>query len=311
MQGPGKNIFRLRGFHYPAHVHNGYPVAYVPHHTKVMGDKKIRQAKPFLKLKHKIQNLGLYGNIQGRNRLIRHDKTRIQGQSPGDSYPLPLSSAEGVGIPPHIFGPQPHKPQKLRHPVGPRGGFFLAMNKEGFSHDVKKRHPGVKRRKGILKNHLHLFTQTLKLSGMKRCQIQNISPPVTVKHLPPCRNYRPENAAGGCCFPAAAFSHQRQSFLFPQKKSNIIHRPYMADNFLQKPPAYGEKFSQALYVKKNALPHRGVFFRCFFRIHSFRSSPQAFCVSYRKQLTFCRSLIRTRAGSAASQRPFIKDPHRG
>ena len=70
----------------------------MPDHGQVMGDKKIGQIKFFLKVFQKVDDLGLDGDIQGRDRLVADDKTRLDRQGPGHPDPLPLPAAEFMGI---------------------------------------------------------------------------------------------------------------------------------------------------------------------------------------------------------------------
>ncbi len=63
-----------------------------------MGDKQIGQAEFFLQVLQQVEDLGLDGNIQRRDRLVADDKLRVQGQGAGNADALALTAAEGVRI---------------------------------------------------------------------------------------------------------------------------------------------------------------------------------------------------------------------
>ena len=51
-------------------VHDRNPIADVFHNAEVMGNKQVGEVHLFLKLSQQIDDLGLDGYIQGRNRFI-------------------------------------------------------------------------------------------------------------------------------------------------------------------------------------------------------------------------------------------------
>ncbi len=89
-------------------VHDGNPITDVLDHRQIMGDKQICQMKLFLQIPQKVENLGLYRNVQGADRLIGQYQLGVQRQRPGNTYALTLSAGKFVGIP--VLEPfvQPH-----------------------------------------------------------------------------------------------------------------------------------------------------------------------------------------------------------
>lgn len=83
------------------------------HHVDVMGNEKIGKLHLFLKALQKLHDLGLYGHIQGRNRLIRHQETGMGDQSLSDTDPLALSAGKLRGLSVKIFVRQPHSVQHI------------------------------------------------------------------------------------------------------------------------------------------------------------------------------------------------------
>ena len=75
-----------------AKVHHHDPVAHVAHHIQVVADENISQAKRLFQVEQKVQHLRFHRLVQGRDRLIQNDQTRLQGQGPGNVDALPLTA---------------------------------------------------------------------------------------------------------------------------------------------------------------------------------------------------------------------------
>ena len=85
VQGIGKQLLGGRFFHDLAQVHDGDIIGEVVDHSQVVGDEDIGEPQLFLKLLQQIQDLGLNGDIQGRDRLVADDELGLHGQRPGDA----------------------------------------------------------------------------------------------------------------------------------------------------------------------------------------------------------------------------------
>ena len=66
--------------------------------TQIMGNKKICQSIPVLKVHQQIQDLGLNGDVQSGHRLIADDQLGIKGQCSGNTDSLALPPAELMRI---------------------------------------------------------------------------------------------------------------------------------------------------------------------------------------------------------------------
>ena len=78
-----------------------------------MGDEDVGKLILFLQLIQKLQNLGLNGHVQGRNRLVADNQLGIDGQGPGDADSLPLAAGKLIGIPGHIVPGQVDRLQQI------------------------------------------------------------------------------------------------------------------------------------------------------------------------------------------------------
>ena len=81
-----------------AEIHHRHPVRDVADHGEVVRHKEIGEAIALLQVSQQIDDLGLDGDIQGRDRLVAHHKRRLHGQGPGNANPLALPAGELVRV---------------------------------------------------------------------------------------------------------------------------------------------------------------------------------------------------------------------
>lgn len=60
----------VRKLHQATEVHDRHPVTDMLNHAQVMGNENVGQAEPVLELLQQVDDLGLDGDVQGRNRLV-------------------------------------------------------------------------------------------------------------------------------------------------------------------------------------------------------------------------------------------------
>ena len=75
--------------------------------AEVVGDEQVGELEFLLEASQQVQDLGLDGDIQGRDGLIGNDQLWPQGKGPGYADALPLAAAELVGIAVHLLSRQP------------------------------------------------------------------------------------------------------------------------------------------------------------------------------------------------------------
>jgi hypothetical protein len=63
------------------------------HDTEIVRDEEIGQVEIFLQLTQKIEDLGLDGDVESRDRLVADDQLGLRGERPGDADALPLGAA--------------------------------------------------------------------------------------------------------------------------------------------------------------------------------------------------------------------------
>ena len=136
--------FRRRtAFHDLPQIHDHDPAGNVFHHCEIVGNEKKRHAGFLLDLLKQVHDLRLHTHIQRRDRLIRHDKTGIYRQCPGDPDPLTLSAAELVRVTPCVCRVQPHHFHQFRDSFLPAGFVQIAVQFQRlFQHSVDA-HTGI------------------------------------------------------------------------------------------------------------------------------------------------------------------------
>ena len=86
----GEDVSRQGQLDDDAQVHDADAVADILDDAQIVGDKKVSEMLLFLQIQKQIDDLGLDGNVQRRDRLIADDELRVQSQRPGDADALPL-----------------------------------------------------------------------------------------------------------------------------------------------------------------------------------------------------------------------------
>ena len=126
-----EQLFGRRHLHDLADVHHRDAVADVLDDAEVVSDEQIGESKALLKLEEEVQDLRLDRHVQGGDRFVRNDQTRIQGQGPGDADALTLAAREGMRVTAHVFRPQTDEAQELDDPVGCRPARCLRRGRAG------------------------------------------------------------------------------------------------------------------------------------------------------------------------------------
>ena len=240
MLGGGEERFGRRQLDDAAHVHHGHAVTHQPHHRQVMGHEEIGEPELGLEVLHQVEDLGLHRDVEGGHGLVGHHEARIEGEGARDADALALPPAEGVGIAPHVLGPEPDQAEELGHAGQPLLPVAHAVGHERLGHDVEERSPRIERGERVLEDHLHLAAKGLELAlGQGR----------HVEHLPARRveedatrrgGERAQDAARGGGLAAPALSDQRQRLAFLDVEAHIVHRAHTPTRRRRKPLRIGK-----------------------------------------------------------------------
>src|SRR5579884_1161654 len=138
-----------------AEVHHGHSVTDVAHDAQVVGDEQVRQLQLVLELFQQVDDLGLDRDVQGRDRLVGHDKGGVDRQGAGDANALALTARELVRVAVGEIGVKAAQAQQLLHArvLGFALGQLVDLQRLG--HDAAHRHAWVERGVRVLEDHLH------------------------------------------------------------------------------------------------------------------------------------------------------------
>jgi hypothetical protein len=140
----------------PPEIHHRHAVGNVLYHGQVVGNKQQGQVELGLELGEEVEDLGLDGHVESRHRLIGHNQTGPQDQSPGNSDSLALTTRELMRITSCMGGLET---DQLQHLGNPNMTFILrrhSMDPQALGDRLTDRAPRIEGAVGILEDHLHL-----------------------------------------------------------------------------------------------------------------------------------------------------------
>jgi hypothetical protein len=96
-----------------AEVHHRDPVGDVPDDREVVRDEQVGEVEVLLEVLEEVDDLGLDGHVERRDRLVEHDQVRLEREGPGDPDALPLAAGELVRVAVAVLGLQPDGGQQV------------------------------------------------------------------------------------------------------------------------------------------------------------------------------------------------------
>ncbi len=222
MQRVAEQFLRFGLFHDMAQIHDAHSVGYIFYHAHVMGDEQKGNLILFAQILQQVDDLGLDGNIQRRNRLVADNNFGIQDQCPRQAGPLPLPAGKFVGIAVEMLEPQPHLFHNLQSGVHARLTGADLMDLQRFRQDVPHPLLRVQRGVGVLKDHLDLTPHFDQPAGLHRRH-------VLIQHLHRAarRLGQVGQRAPQCAFAAAGFAHKAVNLALVQGNIDAVDRLYL------------------------------------------------------------------------------------
>ena len=185
-----------------------------------MGDEHIGQIFLFLEVPQQIEHLGLDGDVQRGDRLVTHNKFRIEGQSAGDADALAASAVHLVGI---AVGKAPGDADGVHQFLHPllQGllVLFHLVQKQGLSNQGGDVHAGVQRGVGVLKDHLHLGPQFEELALTDLGDFLAVKPDFAAGGL-----LQAEHCFAQSGFAAARLTHDADGLACMDGEVHIVYR---------------------------------------------------------------------------------------
>ena len=103
-------------------VHDRDAVGEPPHDGQVVGDEDVREAELSLQAVEQVDDLGLDGDVERRDRLVADQDLGPDGERAGDHHALALTAGELVRVAAGEHGVEPDLVQQRPDVAGLPGG---------------------------------------------------------------------------------------------------------------------------------------------------------------------------------------------
>src|SRR6516225_7168056 len=136
-------------------IHDGHSMADVFEYAEVVANEEVGELQVVLKVHHQVQDLGLYGDVEGGNGFVGDDQRGIERKRPRQTQPLTLSTRELEGILVDCISPQSYALEQSGDALHNVGAGTVWEILEWLGNDASCSHARVERGIGILKHDLH------------------------------------------------------------------------------------------------------------------------------------------------------------
>jgi hypothetical protein len=175
----------------------------VPDDGEVVGNEHDRQVQPRLEFFEKCHDLRLDRDVERADRLVAHQKFRLQRKSAGDSHTLTLSAAQLSRIAVLEGGVQADQAKQLETSAAPRCARPDAVDVQRLSDDLTHAEPWIEGCVGILKHHLEA---SARIAQRRATQHRNLA---AVEHHATRRDpFQLDEGTSGRTLPAATLADQ-------------------------------------------------------------------------------------------------------
>ena len=138
-------------------LHDEDAVAELVDDVEVVGDKEVAQVELLPELLQELQDLGLDGDVQRGDGLVRDEEAGAPDQRGGDADALALAAGELGGHGGENLLRQLHPCKHVAHAAFPLGAVVLAEDAEGFFEGPLHVVGGVQGAVGVLEDDLGTF----------------------------------------------------------------------------------------------------------------------------------------------------------
>src|SRR5690349_1354105 len=118
-----------------AEVHDEDAIRDVTDDIEVVGDEDVGQPEVLLQVLEQVEDLGLHGDVERRDRLVADDQLRVDGERACDADPLALATRELVRETVVVLGVQPDHLEQLLHTALRLRGRPHLVDLERLPHD--------------------------------------------------------------------------------------------------------------------------------------------------------------------------------
>src|SRR5215204_5961210 len=226
-----------------AEVHDGDPIGDVLYHGEVVGDENVGEVELLLQILQEVDDLGLDGDVEGRDGLVADYEARVQRDGPGDPYPLALASRELVRVAVVVLRAEADHLEQFLHALFAVALYVVCL--EGLGDDVAHGHAGVEARVRVLEDYLHVpahAEHALAVVGQDVLAVEY--------DLALCRLQEPQDEAGQRALAAARLADEPERLSAPHGEVHAVHGLDVADRALQEAGPYGEVHLQVSGLEK-------------------------------------------------------------
>ena len=200
-------------------IHHRHAGGNVLHNGEIVRDEDVREPQTPLQIAQQIDHLRLDRNVQGRDRFVADDETRLDRERAGDADALTLAAGEFVRITGRVLRRESDQSEQLRHPgLGPR--VCEAVQRQRFAQRLSHGHPWIERRVRVLENDLHEAPLRAQLAMRKGKDIAVLEPDFSGGRFD-----QAQDEPSGRRLAATRFADQRERFSNVQFEAHTVDRP--------------------------------------------------------------------------------------
>ena len=215
--GVFKEALAVANLHELARVHHQDAIRHELGDAEVVGDEQVRHPHVALKLLEQVENMGLRGEIERRDRLIQHDELGVDGDRAGDPDPLALAPAQLVRKPAGVHCAQAHPLEELRHPLPP--AVVEPVDPQRVCDGIADRHPRIEGAERVLEHHLHEQAGPAQLFAAEAGDVDAVECNGAGRGFEETND---ETSQGG--LPASRFTDHRHHLAGFHREAHVVHR---------------------------------------------------------------------------------------
>ena len=217
--GVGEEFVGGGHLHALPQVHHHDLVGDVLHDAHVVGDEQVGQAQFLLQVHEEVEDLGLDGDVQGRDRLVADDELGVEGEGAGDADPLAPAAVQFVGVGVGVAPGQAHQVHEVGGPVVGLGpGPVQAVDEHELGDDLQHGLAGVEAGVGILEDDLEILAQ---LPHLPAAHLHDV--PAVVEDLAGGGLDEPDDGTAQGGLAAAGLAHHAHRLLGVDLEVDAVH----------------------------------------------------------------------------------------
>src|SRR5487761_463492 len=214
----------VRRLHDLAEIHDADPIADMLDHRQVVGDEDVGEAELRLEVLEEVDDLGLHGDVEGRDRLVADHQAGAQGERTGDADPLTLASRELRRKAVVVLGIEAHPRHQLLNAALAVGTVSDAVDGQRVADDGADPPPGVEGAVGVLEDHLEPAAIGPQPAAGEIGEVDTVE-----DHAARGQRVQPGDAPGQRRLATAGLAHQAERLTAADLDADAVHGMDAAD----------------------------------------------------------------------------------